>query len=611
MARILHIDFETCSSLDLKKVGLENYVASPDFTVTVIAWAFDDGPVYAFEWPHAIPPQGVYDHIRKGGEIRAWNAAFEYAVLTQHLKVDVKPEQMHCTMQKALAYGLPASLLKAGQALKLDAIKDESMRATMLAMSKPRRDGSRWHETDAERLHNLAAYCMDDVRAERAIDKVVPPLHEFERKLSLLDGEINRKGVLLDIEGVEALRRAANTEMARIDWECDKLTMGAVTSPGTQTMKLLAWLHGEGARLPDVAKDTIAKTLKTKTILPHIQRVLELRQQAAKSSVAKLDRMLTVAGPDGRARNLLQFYGAGRTGRWAGRLIQPQNLPRVPKDHDAQMVIDMAHCGLDLTMDEISKSLRSCFIARESHVLVAADLAQIEARVLAWLAGQHDVLAAFAKGEDVYTLTAKKVGSNDRQLGKVLVLACGYGMGPAKFADTAKGYGIELTEEEAKPFVFGWRNGNRAITSYWGEVEDAVRASVNHRGYVFHLPHGMAVRSDRKVCQIRKPNGVKLTYHGMRMGKDGLEFDGVNSVSKKWQTERTYGGRLVENLVQSVARDVMAENMLGNSGVPVASIHDEIVWEVEDGWVPHMVAPAWAEGLPVAHEVHSGRRYAK
>jgi DNA polymerase bacteriophage-type len=239
--------------------------------------------------------------------------------------------------------------------------------------------------------------------------------------------------------------------------------------------------------------------------------------------------------------------------------------------------------------------------------------------VLAWLAGQHDVLSAFRKGEDVYTLTAKKVGSDDRQLGKVLVLACGYGMGPAKFADTAKGYGIELTEEEAKPFVWGWRNGNPAITWFWGEVERAVIASLAHKGYVIHMPHEMAVRTLKGVTQIKKPNGVKLTYHNMRTGEDGLVFDGVNSISKNWQTERTYGGRLVENITQSVARDVMAEAMLrywmpgmvSNKFVPVMSVHDEIVWEVEEGFAPKIGTPSWAEGLPVAFEVHFGRRYAK
>jgi DNA polymerase len=626
MSRVLHIDFETFSSADIKKVGLENYVNSPDFDVTVCAWAFDSGPTRFEVWPDSTEnlPAPVFAHIRDGGEIRAWNAAFEYAVLTQHFLAPVKPEQMVCTMQKALAYGLPSGLLKAGKALRLDRIKDESKRALMLAMGKPRRDGTRWHETDESRLHALAAYCRDDVEAERAIDKVVPDLHPFERKLSLLDGEINRKGVKLDLTGVNALRAAAGTELLRIDSECTKLTAGCVNSPGTQTMRLMDWLKFEKQPLPDVSKASVAEALEG-VLPPHVRRVLELRQQAAKSSVAKLDRMQDVAGEGERARNLLQFYGAGRTGRWAGRLVQPQNLPRVPKDWQAEAVIALAASGgLDSfypsPMDAISKTLRSCFLAEKDRILVAIDLSQIEARVLAWLAGQGDVLAAFAKGEDVYTLTAKKVGSDDRQLGKVLVLACGYGMGPAKFADTAKGYGIILTEEEAKPYVWGWRDSNPRITAYWGEIERAVAASITHRGYVFHLPHGMAVKADRKVCQIRKPNGVKLTYHNMRFEDGGLVFDGVNSMTKNWGTERTYGGRLTENVVQSIARDVMAEAMLASGDVPVMSVHDEIVWEVgicsydlRAQRLKEIVerTPEWASGLPIASETHIGRRYAK
>jgi DNA polymerase bacteriophage-type len=342
--------------------------------------------------------------------------------------------------------------------------------------------------------------------------------------------------------------------------------------------------------------------------------------------------MQDVAGAGDRARNLLQFYGAGRTGRWAGRLVQPQNLPRVPKGHDAEAVIALAGTmGMNLfypsPMTAISQTLRACFLAEKDKILVAIDLSQIEARVLAWLAGQNDILGQFMtydrtklEADDVYNFTARKVGSNDRQLGKVLVLACGYGMGAAKFADTAKGYGIILTEEEAKPFVYGWRDSNPAIIAYWGDVERVVSLAVNHPGYVFYLPHGMAVRHDRKVLQIKKPNGVKLTYHNMRFEDGGLVFDGVNSVTKNWGTERTYGGRLVENIVQSVARDVMAEAMLVSSDVPVMCVHDEIIWEIgisshnsEAQRLKEVVerTPTWATGLPIASATHIGLRYAK
>jgi len=403
----LHIDFETFASADLRKCGLENYVNSADFRVTVCAWAFDDGPVMHEIWPSPKMPlhPSIIEHIEGGGEIRAHNAAFEYAVLTQHFGVTVKPEQMVCTMQKALAYGLPAGLLAAGRALGLSTIKDETRRLLMLSMGRPRANGAPpWHEVDAARLAELAAYCEDDVRAERAIDAAIPDLHPFERKLSLLDGEINRKGVLLDLAAVVRLKTAAERALEAINSECAQLTEGRVTAPGSQVARLMAWLASEGTALTDVSRETVGVALDARHPAV-VHRVLELRQQAAKSSVAKLERMIDVASnKDGRARHLLQFYGAGRTGRWAGRLIQPQNLPRTPEDHDAEAVIGLAE-GLDVfwasPMAEISKTLRGCFVAKPGHVLVAADLSQIEARVLAWLAGQKDVVEAFGQRQDL------------------------------------------------------------------------------------------------------------------------------------------------------------------------------------------------------------------
>jgi len=252
---------------------------------------------------------------------------------------------------------------------------------------------------------------------------------------------------------------------------------------------------------------------------------------------------------------------------------------------------------------------------------VAADLSQIEARVLAWLAGQKDVVEAFARGDDVYVQAARKVGSSNRQLGKVLVLACGYGMGAEKFRTTAAAapYFVELTAAQATAHLWAWRDGNSAILRYWRAVEEAVRRSVQRHGAVIGLSHGMAVRTLGRTTQVKKPNGVPLTYHNMRLAAEsGLVFDGVNGVTRKWGTERTYGGRLVENIVQSVARDVMAEAMLDRTAVPVMTVHDEIVWELPEtefsGWdraafTPE--APAWAAGLPVAAKLSTGRRYAK
>jgi DNA polymerase len=269
----------------------------------------------------------------------------------------------------------------------------------------------------------------------------------------------------------------------------------------------------------------------------------------------------------------------------------------------------------------ISRSLRSLLIARPGHVLVSIDLSQIEARVLAWLAGQRDVLDAFASGRDIYTETAARHGSSNRQLGKVLVLACGFGMGAAKFKDTAeKDYGVVMSLTEATSKLRQWRHDNSSIVRFWYEVQDAVETSVKRPDTVVHVGTNIMVRTQDGVTQIRKPNGVKLTYHRMRFEKwgSGLVFDGVNSLTKKWGTERTYGGKLVENIVQSVARDVMAEAMLAAPNGMVMTVHDDMVWEVsQESATAGAEAmrqiiespPAWASGLPIASEIKISRRY--
>ena len=624
--RILHIDFEAYSEADLRKTGVENWMRSPGFVVTVMAWAFDDGPVLTKTWPDTSIPETVRAHIRAGGEIRAHNALFEWNLLTGPYGIDIAPAQMCCTMQKALAYGLPADLLGAGRALGLAVVKDETKRPLMLQMSRPRKGNRPWHETDAAKLAELAAYCADDVRAERALDRAVPDLHPWEKQISELDMQINRRGVLIDRLAVKDLRMAATWALQGIDAECTQITQGWVERPGTQVARLMDWLEGQGLPLPNVTKETIAKALAQNGIKPAVRRVLELRQAAAKSSISKLDSMLAVASTnDSRARNLLQYYGAGRTGRWAGRLIQPQNLPRVPKGFDAEGVIRAVRLDLEAPgllwgdqMDTISKCLRSCFVAKKDHHLVSLDLSQIEARVLAWLAGQQDVLDAFRRGEDVYVLAARKVGSTDRQLGKVLTLACGFGMGAQKFMETAAAapYFIKLTLAEATAHLQAWRRANPFIVQYWYQVERCVAASVGAPGAVIDMSHGMAIRTQDGVTQIRKPSGVKLTYHNMRISPDGgLIFSGVNGKTKKWEeAQRTYGGRLVENITQSVARDVMAEGMLSHPDGLVMSVHDEIVWELPEhrqgmAWV-HTGA-AWTATLPITSEEHRGNRYAK
>ena len=327
---VLHIDFETCSALDLRKVGADVYSRDPDLIVTVCAWAFDGGPVRSATCPLVLSPE-IKDHLNNGGEFRAWNAGFEWAILTNHFFLKLDPAQAVCVQQKALHSGLPASLEDAGPAIGAKQHKDATARRLMLQLSKPRKNKNRRdsdrHIDEPTKLRALEDYCKQDVEAERAIDAMIADLPATEQRISIMDRRANNRGVRLDMHLVRALASLAQDETALLNCECAALTQNAVTSPGTQTDKLLKWLQGWGLPLVDVGKESIVAMLaseNTKTV----QRVLEIWQEVAKSSIKKLVAMERCAGPGDRVRGQLAYYGAFRTGRFAGRLIQPQNFPR-------------------------------------------------------------------------------------------------------------------------------------------------------------------------------------------------------------------------------------------------------------------------------------------
>jgi DNA polymerase len=635
--RLLHLDIESFSSVDLKEVGHHVYTKAPDFTVTAVAWAFDDGPVHSLVWPDTCDPEKlkpIVAHIVAGGMVCAHNAAFEHAVLCNFYGLPVPVEAMTCTMQRALAYGLPASLLDAGRALGLAIVKDEQARKLMLKMAKPRKPGQMpWHEDSPAALGELEQYCRKDVLAERALAKAIPELSPFERRVSWLDARSNLKGVKVDLVAVAGLRAAASTAEWAINNEASLLTNGEVPSITSGVPALKKWMENHSTfTKPTLDKEAVEELLALHSLSPKVRRVLELRQLGGKSSLGKLDRMAAVADAvDRRARGLLQYYGAGRTGRWAGRLIQFQNLPRMPDGFrpDATMQIAGRDGALPPMLypnplETISHCLRGCLVAGAGLRLLMIDLSQIEARVLAWLAGQTDILDVFRDGsEDIYVYAAHKIGSGNRQLGKVVTLACGYGMGPDKFRETAKTYGLSLSLPEALAAVRAWRAANTAITGYWKLVDTAVRLALDHPGSIRGA--GLVkIRLEPRtgVLAIKKPNGEKLYYHNARIEDGEIVFDGVNGTTKQWGLERTYGGKLVENITQAVARDVLADAMLRIEErfglVPVMSVHDEGVWEMDAGNAlftqvqqEFVRSPAWAAGLPVAAKASLGLRYGK
>ena len=660
---VLHLDFETYSEVDLGKAGVHVYAAHPSFAVTVIAWAFNDGPVQSVVWPATTKlPVAVEAQILAGGVIGAHNSAFERAVLNGYYKGSpMPPEQFDCTMQRALNWGLPGGLGDAGNALKLRLVKNADDRKLMLMMGKPRKPTKKepnplpWHMCDAAKLAALAAYCEQDVVAERALSKVLPPLTARERQISILDAKSNDMGVRIDRTGVSLLMMAAEQAQDALHDEAGKLINGGLPFKiGTQTPKLKAWLESKGLPLPDLKKETVSIALFNGVADPDVKRALQLRQLAAKSSLAKLKVMLATSGLDGRARGLLQYYGAGRTGRWAGRLIQVQNLPRPAPGTNPDGVhsilgsitgtVQLPGMFYPRPLSTISSCLRSCIVPDNFKMLLSLDLAQIEARVLAWLAGQADVLQAFRDKQDVYVIEAAKQGSSDRQFGKVLVLSCGFGAGWVKVQSMAAAqYGVTLNDQQAIDAVYQWRVNNSMIRQYWWDLLVAAmevcgfpmqsRAPASQR--LCRLPGGVisvgqiAMKKVGNCLVVKKPSGDKLYYHNPRPepGKYGPEFtfDGLNQKNNQWTALRTYGGKFAENFTQSVARDVMADALLRiekeTTLLPVMTVHDEAVYEIiHDQRTAVDVArikalfeepPLWATDLPVASDAKATFRYGK
>jgi len=637
----LHLDFETYCDLDLKAVGVREYVSHQSFRVMAAAWRTDfkgttsqsQVATSAYHIPTALEVALVSSDVR----VHAWNAAFETAVLDRLGIATAHP--LSCTMQRALAYGLPGKLSETAAALGVAAQKDMAGHRLMLRMSRPLKPGDPPWELAQYTM--LAKYCEKDVDAEAAVAACIPELPPDEQELSALDAAMNTGGELgVDQARVLALQTAAEYATKHDAARCAVLTGGAVTSPGTQTAKLLAWLGSKGYGLADVARATVEEALLSIAPRPEVAdviEVLQIRLRMARASTRKLTRMLDMSDLyTGALHGQFQFVGAGRTGRWSGRGVQVQNLPRVPKGFNVNGFVAAATaCAaaddagrLDAitpypVLDCVSWSLRSCLKATDdTKVLWSFDFSQIEARVLAWLAGQRDVLAVFASGDDVYVWAAAQFGSSDRQLGKVLVLALGFGMGATKLRETAlKSYGVKLTMAQAEKFKTEWRLNNRHIVQFWHSMDFAAKEAILNRGRVYAVGgSGVAFQCTARTLQMRLPSGRVLYYHkpGLDQATGSIRYWGTE-VGGRWVEQRTWGGKLAENATQAAARDVMSEAMLRMRRrfgmVPCMTVHDELVYPLRPQHdFPAMAdmvleAPPWAGGLPLAGEHKIMARY--
>ena len=639
MHRVMGVDIETYSSVDLTDAGVYAYTEAPDFDILLISYIFDDwgeddvrtidcfdaDPDMMAEFVEALTdPQIVKT---------AFNANFERTCLAKWLNKPMPPEEWRCTMVKALTLGLPGNLAGAGEALGLPAekLKDPQGKALIQFFSKPckptRVNGQRTRnlpEHDPAKWQLYKNYNRQDVVTEQEILRKLSiyKTPEDEQALWSLDQHMNDNGVKLDIPMVEKIVAYDNQRRQELQEEAQELT--GLKNPNSLA-QLKRWLAEQGVEMASVTKDTIAEALKRPDLPENVRRVLEIRTALGKTSVAKYSTMLVAHCQDHRLRGILQFYGANRSGRWAGRLVQTHNLAKNTLP-DLALARELAAEGDFETMGTLfgetafvfSELIRTAFIPSEGCRFIVSDFSAIEARVLAWLAGEEWVLEAFRNGKDIYCETAsmmyhvpvEKHGANShlRQKGKVAVLACGYqgGVGAMKRMDK----GGSIPEDELQSVVDQWRQANSNSVKLWRTCELAARTAIEEHRTV-RLKNGLAFGYINGNLFIKLPGGRKLCYWNTRLkldprdGREHIVYMGVNQETKQWGETETYGGKLVENIVQATARDCLAISMQRVAALGyniVMHVHDEIIVDcpIEDTGAMERINACMAEPIPWA-----------
>lgn len=642
----LLIDLETYSSEDISKAGAFKYVEAPDFEILLLAYAWDAGPVRVLDLTLSVErekAQKVFAAVLNPAVIKvAHNSAFERACLTKHLGRDLPPEEWEDTMVLAAMNGLPMSLDAAGAALQLKDQKIKEGTSLISYFCKPCKptitNGGRTRNLPRhapDRWMNFIEYCRRDVEVEQDIyyrlrNYTVTP---FERRVWALDARINERGVLVDTELAEAA--VAVDEAFTEDHAAEMQQLTGLGNPYS-VAQLKDWLNMKGIQADSLNKTTVEE-LKATAIDPTTRRVLELRQLLGKTSTTKYTAMLNAAGHDDRVRGLLQYYGAGRTGRWAGRLVQVQNLPQnhldgIDKVRELvrQRDLETLEMCFDSVPDVLSQLIRTAFIAKPGHTFLVADYSAIEARVIAYLAGEKWRMDVFAQGGDIYCSSASQmfkvpvvkhgVNGHLRQKGKIAELACGYGGG----VGALKAFGADkmgLTEEEMQDIVTQWRAASPTIPKFWRDTERAAKQALETPGRTTTIPCGVKYYRDADALRCRLPSGRVLSYWGARLDSDGsICFMGQNQTTRKWEKTDTWGGKLVENIVQAYARDCLAVAMLrlDAAGYKICfHVHDEIIAEAPEGsrWedmAEIMGQPIdWAPGLLLRGDGYETKFYMK
>ena len=641
---VLSIDLETYSDVDLGNCGVYRYVEG-DFHILLFAYAFDDEDVRVVDMACGETlPKRVVDAIFDENVIKAaWNAQFERTCLSQYFGVRLSPDSWQCSMVWSASLSLPLKLKTAAEVLKTGEQKDDAGERLIKYFSVPCRptktNGGRTRnlpEHDMEGWQRFKSYCLQDVRTERDIRHKLEafPLKDSEWDFYHMDQRINDRGIRIDrtlVEQAITCDLMLSEEMTKKAYE-----LTGLENPNSVS-QLKGWLEERGIEIDSLGKKDVTAMIKEidkSGLDQEALDMLKLRLQMAKSSVKKYQAADRYVCKDGRAHGLFQFSGANRTQRWAGRGIQLQNLPQnhISTLQEARDLVklgcfDMVESIYGNTPDILSQLIRTMLIPKEGSMFVVADFSAIEARVLAWLAGEEWVLDAFRKGQDLYCTVASQMfhkpvvkhGINGelRQKGKIATLACGYG-GSSGALISMGALEQGLTESELPDIIESWRLANPKIVQFWWDVEKAAIDTVkDHRE---RTVRNVGFQFSANTLWIVLPSGRRLAYikprlQPNRFGRMAITYEGLNTANK-WSRGETYSGKLVENITQSTARDLLAEAMwrMEKAGLAIVGhVHDEVILEVPTGSVTVEDVtrimnenPSWAEGLPLSSAGYIG-----
>lgn len=630
---IISIDIETYSSNDLVKSGVFNYVDAPDFEILLFGYAFDYGDVKIVDLKNgeSLPYEVRSALMSPNYKKTAYNAQFEITCIQKFFDIKLDISQWSCTAVMASELGLPQSLADVAEVLNLKQQKDTRGKKLIDYFCKPCKPT----KTNGERMRNLPEhnlddwevfkeYCRQDVEVERAIRGKISAyeIADSEQKLWEYDQRINARGVRIDLNFVK--NALAYNKKATEEYIQGARDITGLENPNS-VEQLKMWLGKETGTKPETLTKADVKSIINTTDNDKVRKVLKIRESLGKTSTAKYEAMERSVCSDGRIRGLLQFYGANRTGRWAGRIVQVQNLPQnhLRNIADVRELVSEDDYNWFSTLynvpQTLSELIRTAFIPSEGRRFIVSDFSAIEARVIAWLADEKWRMKVFENNGDIYCASAsqmfgvpvEKHGINGhlRQKGKIAELALGYG-GSVGALTSMGALEMGIPENELPELVRAWRNSNENITELWWAVNNAALSAI--KGKPEKINHNVSFFRESGILFIKLPSGRKIAYAkpaiGVnKFGSESITYMGMNQTTKTWERLETFGGKLVENIVQAIARDCLAESIirLEDAGYEINfTVHDEVILDVPKGWgsleeVNKIMSEPirWADGL--------------